>query len=102
MKSILTAILAGAVALSADAPLAAQAQLLKFNAAFAKAWKAKSGHDLRFRQSHGGSGSQARAVLDGLEADVVTLALAYDTVRVVAGESIYGRPRQVQARTGLE
>jgi sulfate transport system substrate-binding protein len=48
------------------------------NAAFAKYWKGKTGHDLRFRQSHGGSGSQARAVIDGLEADVVTLALAYD------------------------
>jgi sulfate transport system substrate-binding protein len=48
------------------------------NAAFAKFWKAKSGQDIRFRQSHGGSGSQARAVIDGLEADVVTLALAYD------------------------
>ena len=48
------------------------------NAAFAKYWKGKTGEDLRFRQSHGGSGSQARAVIDGLEADVVTLALAYD------------------------
>src|SRR5687767_4530292 len=48
------------------------------NAAFAKQWKAKTGQDLQFRQSHGGSGSQARAVIDGLEADVVTLALAYD------------------------
>jgi len=48
------------------------------NAAFARFWKAKSGQDVRFRQSHGGSGSQARAVIDGLEADVVTLALAYD------------------------
>jgi sulfate/thiosulfate transport system substrate-binding protein len=51
---------------------------VEFNAAFAKFWKAKSGTDVRFRQSHGGSGSQARAVIDGLEADVVTLALAYD------------------------
>ena len=49
-----------------------------FNAAFAKHWKTKTGQDLRFRQSHGGSGSQARSVIDGLEADVVTLALAYD------------------------
>jgi sulfate transport system substrate-binding protein len=48
------------------------------NAAFAKAWKARSGQDLVVRQSHGGSGKQARAVIDGLEADVVTLALAYD------------------------
>jgi sulfate transport system substrate-binding protein len=48
------------------------------NAAFAKYWKAKTGQDLQFRQSHGGSGAQARAVIDGLEADVITLALAYD------------------------
>lgn len=48
------------------------------NAAFAKYWKGKTGEDIKFRQSHGGSGSQARAVIDGLEADVVTLALAYD------------------------
>ncbi|MBI1852270.1 MAG: sulfate ABC transporter substrate-binding protein [Planctomycetes bacterium] len=48
------------------------------NAAFAKQWKETSGEDLTFRQSHGGSGKQARAVIDGLEADVVTLALAYD------------------------
>jgi sulfate/thiosulfate-binding protein len=49
-----------------------------FNAAFAKHWKAKSGQDVAVHQSHGGSGKQARAVIDGLEADVVTLALAYD------------------------
>jgi sulfate transport system substrate-binding protein len=49
-----------------------------FNAAFAKHWKAKSGQSVVVRQSHGGSGKQARAVIDGLEADVVTLALAYD------------------------
>jgi len=48
------------------------------NAAFGKYWKGKTGEDIRFRQSHGGSGSQARAVIDGLEADVITLALAYD------------------------
>ena len=48
------------------------------NKAFAAYWKSKTGQTLTFRQSHGGSGSQARAVIDGLEADVVTLALAYD------------------------
>ena len=48
------------------------------NAAFAKAWQAKSGQAVRVRQSHGGSGKQARSVIDGLQADVVTLALAYD------------------------
>jgi sulfate transport system substrate-binding protein len=49
-----------------------------FNAAFVKYWKAKSGQTVTIRQSHGGSGAQARGVIDGLEADVVTLALAYD------------------------
>jgi sulfate transport system substrate-binding protein len=48
------------------------------NAAFAKQWKAKTGADLQIGQSHGGSGTQARSVIDGLQADVVTLALAYD------------------------
>ncbi len=49
-----------------------------YNAAFAKHWQAKTGQALSFRQSHGGSGKQARSVADGLEADVVTLALASD------------------------
>lgn len=55
-----------------------------FNASFAKAWKAESGDDVRIRQSHGGSSKQARAVIDGLEADVVTLALAYDIDAIAA------------------
>ena len=49
-----------------------------FNAAFAKAYQAKTGDKVTVKQSHGGSGKQARTVIDGLEADVVTLALAYD------------------------
>ena len=49
-----------------------------FNAAFVKFWQAKSNQKVTVQQSHGGSGGQARAVIDGLEADVVTLALAYD------------------------
>ena len=48
------------------------------NAAFARQWKAKTGQDLTVQQSHGGSGKQARSVIDGLPADVVTLALAWD------------------------
>ncbi len=48
------------------------------NTAFAKEWKAKTGDNVKIKQSHGGSGKQGRAVIDGLEADVVTLALAYD------------------------
>ena len=50
----------------------------EYNAAFAKHWKAQTGEGVTINQSHGGSGKQARAVIDGLEADVVTLALAYD------------------------
>jgi sulfate/thiosulfate transport system substrate-binding protein len=50
----------------------------EYNALFAKHWKEKNGQDVQVRQSHGGSGMQARAVIDGLPADVVTLALAYD------------------------
>ena len=49
-----------------------------FNQAFAQHWKEKTGKDVAIYQSHGGSGKQARSVIDGLEADVVTLALAYD------------------------
>jgi sulfate transport system substrate-binding protein len=48
------------------------------NAAFAREWKRRTGQDVEIKQSHGGSGAQARAVIDGLEADVVTLGLAYD------------------------
>ncbi len=48
------------------------------NVAFASYWKSKTGQDLVINQSHGGSGGQSRAVIDGLQADVVTLALAYD------------------------
>ena len=48
------------------------------DAAFAARWKQQSGQDVSIRQSHGGSGKQARAVIDGLPADIVTLALAYD------------------------
>jgi sulfate transport system substrate-binding protein len=71
-------------------PLAAQTTLLnvsydptrefyeEYNQLFAKHWNATTGQDVVINQSHGGSGKQARAVIDGLEADVVTLALAYD------------------------
>jgi sulfate/thiosulfate transport system substrate-binding protein len=72
------------------APVAAETALLNvsydptrelyqdFNSAFARRWKQQTGEAIGIRQSHGGSGKQARAVIDGLEADVVTLALAYD------------------------
>ena len=51
---------------------------VEYNAAFAKHWKAKTGDTVTVKQSHGGSGKQARSVIDGIDADVVTLALAYD------------------------
>ncbi|MCG3717093.1 sulfate ABC transporter substrate-binding protein, partial [Aliarcobacter butzleri] len=50
----------------------------EYNKAFSKYWKEKTGQNVTIKQSHGGSGKQARAVIDGLKADVVTLALAYD------------------------
>ncbi|EOY5233266.1 substrate-binding domain-containing protein, partial [Acinetobacter baumannii] len=49
-----------------------------FNKQFGTYWKQRTGQDIEFKQSHGGSGKQARAVIDGLNADVVTLALAAD------------------------
>ena len=57
----------------------------EFNAAFVKQWQAESGKTITIRQSHGGSSKQARAVLDGLEADILTLALAYDIDAVAEG-----------------
>ena len=54
----------------------------EFNAAFVKHWKAQGGEDITIKQSHGGSGKQARAVIDGLRADAVTLALAYDIAAI--------------------
>ena len=56
----------------------------KFNPAFAAYWKARTGDTVTIRQSHGGSGKQARSVIDGLAADVVTLALAYDIDEISA------------------
>lgn len=57
-----------------------------YNAAFAKYWQQKTGDTVTIRQSHGGSGKQARSVIDGLNADVVTLALAYD-IDVIADKA---------------
>src|SRR6187431_2171189 len=56
---------------------------VEYNKAFAAHWKAKSGDDVTIKQSHGGSGKQARSVIDGLAADVVTLALAGDIDAIV-------------------
>ncbi len=82
--------LLGAIVLTAGAVQAKDMTLLNvsydptrelyvdFNKAFAAHWKAKTGDNVIVKQSHGGSGKQARSVIDGLDADVVTLALAYD------------------------
>ena len=63
------------------------------NEAFAKDWKAKTGEKVTIEQSHGGSGKQARAVIDGLQADVVTLALQGDIDQIA-------KVRQDQGRIG--
>ncbi|WP_354112073.1 sulfate ABC transporter substrate-binding protein [Bradyrhizobium sp. S3.12.5] len=60
---------------------------VEFNKAFANAYKKETGKSVEIKQSHGGSGSQARAVIDGLQADVVTLALAYD-IDAIAGKGL--------------
>jgi sulfate transport system substrate-binding protein len=87
MKTFLQILLASSLALSAGAK---EIKLLnvsydptrelytEYNAAFAKYWKGKTGDDVKISQSHGGSGKQAQAVIQSLDADVVTLALAYD------------------------
>lgn len=85
-----------AAALFAPPTLAAEIEILnvsydptrelyaEYNDIFAKKWQAQTGDELRARQSHGGSGKQARSVIDGLQADVVTLALAYDIDAIAA------------------
>lgn len=55
----------------------------EYNKNFGQYWKSKTGQDIDFKQSHGGSGKQARSVIDGLQADVVTLALANDIDEIV-------------------
>jgi sulfate/thiosulfate transport system substrate-binding protein len=67
----------------------------EFNAAFAKYYRAKTGKSVEIEQSHGGSGKQARAVVDGLDADVVTLALAYDIDAIAASGLL---PKEWQKR----
>src|SRR5687768_8133196 len=67
-----------------------------FNAAFAKHWKEKKGQSVEIKQSHGGSGKQARAVIDGLQADVVTLALAGDIDAIAENGKLI--PKEWQSR----
>lgn len=94
MKTILMTL---AVAAAAILPAGAQSTELlnvsydptrelytEFNAAFAKHWKEKTGKDVAINQSHGGSGKQARSIIDGIPADVATLALAYDIDELAA------------------
>jgi len=90
MRRLLTALSLAIAATGAAFPVLAQTSLLNvsydptrelyqdFNKAFTAHWKAKAGETVTIKASHGGSGKQARSVIDGLEADVVTLALAYD------------------------
>ena len=90
LRSAATLALAAALAAAAGLAAAKDITLLNvsydptrelyqdYNAAFAKYWQAKTGDKVSVKQSHGGSGKQARSVIDGLEADVTTLALAYD------------------------
>jgi sulfate transport system substrate-binding protein len=90
LRPVLTAAAIIALAFGTAAVAAAETEILnvsydptrelyqEYNQLFAQHWKAKTGEDVVIDTSHGGSGKQARAVIDGLEADVVTLALAYD------------------------
>ena len=66
----------------------------EYNTAFLKYWKDKTGQDVTIQQSHGGSGSQARTVIDGNEADVVTLALAYDIDAINKNKEILNKEWQ--------
>ncbi len=68
----------------------------EFNAAFAAHWLAETGEEVSVDQSHGGSGKQARAVIDGLEADVVTLALAYDIDAIAAHSDLIAKDWQAR------
>lgn len=101
-KYLLTLILTGAAALHAQ-PKTVQLLNVSYdptrelyqevNAAFAKQWKTRTGQTVVIRQSHGGSSKQARAVIDGLQADVVTLALASD-IDALAGAGLLARDWQ--------
>jgi sulfate transport system substrate-binding protein len=92
-RTLITSLLASAVAATGLSAWAQPAQVtllnvsydptrelyVEVNTAFARHWKARTGQDVSIKQSHGGSGKQARSIIDGLDADVATLALAGDT-----------------------
>jgi sulfate transport system substrate-binding protein len=96
LKRFFPLLLAAGLAAGVQTAAGAEVQLLNvsydptrelykdFNQAFAQYWQTKTGDKVTLQQSHGGSGKQARAVIDGLEADVVTLALAYDIDAIAA------------------
>jgi sulfate transport system substrate-binding protein len=100
LAGIAASLIAGPITLTAAAAALAPVELLNvsydptrelyedINAAFTKDWKAKTGQDVTVRQSHGGSGAQARSVIEGSPADVVTLALAYDIDSISAKASL--------------
>ena len=71
----------------------------QYNAAFVKHWQAKTGQTVSIRQSHGGSGAQARAVIDGVDADVVSLALAGDIDTISQKSGLLGADWQTKFRT---
>ena len=108
MRFMTTRLLAAAaIALAAATAHAADIKLLnvsydptrelykQVNAAFAEQWKAKTGDTLTIEPSHGGSGTQARSVIDGLQADVVTLALAYD-IDAIANKGLIDKAWQTR------
>ncbi|MQP64315.1 sulfate ABC transporter substrate-binding protein [Niveispirillum sp. SYP-B3756] len=68
----------------------------EFNSAFAKHWKEQTGEAVEIKASHGGSGKQARSVIDGLDADVVTLALAYDIDALVEHGNLLSKEWQAK------
>ena len=94
------ALLASGLALTATTAIAADRDFLnvsydatrefydEFNHSFGSYWKQRTGHTVNFKQSHGGSGKQARSVVDGLKGDVVTLALANDIEEIVKSGQI--------------
>ena len=76
---------------------------VEFNAAFARHWKAKTGQEVAIKQSHGGSGKQARGIIDGLDADVATLALAglgldRTQVRLIADPTVRENIHEIEAQ----
>ena len=114
MKTQLKALLAAALlatGLAATTAQAADRQFLnvsydatrefydEFNKSFGGYWKKRTGLDVNFKQSHGGSGKQARSVVDGLKGDVVTLALANDTEYGLSASIVTNNPRYMHVFT---